>query len=380
MADTSLDPMSGHGTDKTIRVLGFEGWDSGSHRAVRESIVRHGALDWQWITLPPANWRWRLRLGAVDLVEAGHAEGALVEAWNAIFVTSLVSLSDLVALLPASLAAVPRILYMHENQAAYPAAAGRDDQRDAHAIATNLTSMLAADRIIWNSQWNHDSFITGAASMLRTAKGAVAGDMLRRVTERSQVIWPPVETPINDDDGVLHKASEAHDKGWRLVVWPHRWEHDKGPEALLTIERAQGERDRIGWILLGQQFDQQPAALAALRESAGERVLHAGHAVRSQYEAWLRAADWVCSTARHEFFGIAVVEALLAGCLPWLPERLSYPELLPRDCIGLSPATFRGDRAAMQAAIRQHLQPATATEAVMSLESAVTATSPLFCR
>ena len=35
------------------------------------------------------------------------------------------------------------------------------------------------------------------------------------------------------------------------------------------------------------------------------------------------------STARHEFFGIAVAEALRAGCLPWLPARLSYPELLP---------------------------------------------------
>jgi len=35
------------------------------------------------------------------------------------------------------------------------------------------------------------------------------------------------------------------------------------------------------------------------------------------------------STAIQENFGIAVVESVLAGCWPLLPNRLSYPELLP---------------------------------------------------
>ncbi|MDP6479703.1 MAG: DUF3524 domain-containing protein [Phycisphaerales bacterium] len=380
MSVTSAESIASDGTGKLLRILAFEAWDGGSHRAVRESIQRHASMDWHWLTLPPANWRWRLRLGATDLAAQAAGPDVLGAEWDAVFATSLVSLAELVALLPQKLAGMPRILYMHENQAAYPAAPGRGDERDAHAIATNITSMLAADRILWNSQWNLDSFMGGSSEMLRAAKGAVAREVLADILERSEVLWPPVEVPAVDDARVLHKASEAKERGLTLVVWPHRWEHDKGPGELLTIEQAQGEADRIGWILLGQQFDHRPAALEQLLESAGDRVVHAGHAARREYESWLRVADWVLSTATHEFFGIAVCEALLAGCLPWLPERLSYPELVPAGCIGRSPRNPIPDQAAMRTAIRTHLQAATAAEAVHRLESVICETPPLVCR
>ncbi len=37
------------------------------------------------------------------------------------------------------------------------------------------------------------------------------------------------------------------------------------------------------------------------------------------------------STAILENFGLAVVEAMRMGCLPLLPRRLSYPEILPQE-------------------------------------------------
>ena len=55
-----------------------------------------------------------------------------------------------------------------------------------------------------------------------------------------------------------------------------------------------------------------------------------GHAEnRADYWRVLGAADIVVSTAIQENFGISIVEAILSGCVPLLPNRLSYPELIP---------------------------------------------------
>ena len=52
---------------------------------------------------------------------------------------------------------------------------------------------------------------------------------------------------------------------------------------------------------------------------------------RAEYQAALSASDVAVSTAHHEFFGIAMVEAVAAGCFPLTPRRLAYPEVLGTD-------------------------------------------------
>jgi hypothetical protein len=260
---------------------------------------------------------------------------------------------------------------MHENQAAYPSAAGRADPRDAHAAVTNLTSMLAADVVLWNSSWNRASFLEAMEAVLRARTDQADTGMLEEIRSKSSIAWPPVECPTASDPEVLHNASKARARGLTLVAWPHRWEHDKGPDELLRIEHEYGAEARIGWVLLGEQFDRQPPAFRQLLEHAGDRVLHAGTAARGVYETWLVACDWVVSTANHEFFGIAVTEALLAGCMPWLPERLSYPELVPAAFRGYSPMQPPDEPEAMIAAIRAHVSNARAETAVRRIEAAI---------
>ena len=50
---------------------------------------------------------------------------------------------------------------------------------------------------------------------------------------------------------------------------------------------------------------------------------------KQDYFNWLSRSDIVISTAVQENFGISVVEAVRYGCFPLLPDRLSYPELIP---------------------------------------------------
>ena len=65
------------------------------------------------------------------------------------------------------------------------------------------------------------------------------------------------------------------------------------------------------------------------RTRLATRLEHFGFADLELYRGLLNQATIVVSTAKHEFFGVAVVEAMAAGAAPVLPNDLSYPELIP---------------------------------------------------
>ncbi len=347
------------------RVLAFQPWDDGSHRAVRAAIERHGRLDWSFRCLPGRGPRWRLRHASLRFAEG--IRGMSAEEWEgvaAIHATSMLDLAVLRAVLPRGRRDLGMVLSMHENQVAYPTASGtsaRDRDRDGHLAFTNLASIEAADRVVWNSGWNRDSFIEGMAAILRHAPEPVDDRWVARLEARSVVVPPPIEMAEVRMAGTAGEAARAeaaevlHNTaggsysgppearaGLVRVAWPHRWEHDKGPEELLGLadeawEREQAGGPRIRWWLLGQRFNAVPDALKLMLERHSPRIEHAGPLPRRDYLEALHGCDWVLSTARHEFYGMAVVEALMAGCLPWLPERLSYPGLVPAESFGLNP-------------------------------------------
>ena len=81
----------------------------------------------------------------------------------------------------------------------------------------------------------------------------------------------------------------------------------------------------------------------AARDWLAPRAIWWGYAPdAASYGGLLHQADIVVSTALQEFFGIAVLEAMYCGCVPVLPHRLAYPELLPETlrerCLYAAPA------------------------------------------
>jgi len=307
-----------------------------------------------------------MAISAIEMTDEVKKQG--IEKPDAIFVTSLTDVAALRSALPQGWRDVPIILYMHENQLAYPTS----DERDASFAFTNLQSVVTADLAIFNSKWNLDSFIAGIESLLEKSWDTSLNNIGERVRAISTVAWVPIELPP-EDLRVLHNTNNAgrsNESGPIRIVWPHRWEHDKGPEKLLQLAREHSEKLNLRWIILGEQFTEIPESLKVFRDEFRERIDHMGYVEsKGEYWKWLSKADWVLSTADHEFFGIAVVEALLAGCLPWLPQKLSYPELLPACARGLTPT--KDPVQEITPSIYEHLRKAMAKNATERIDTLI---------
>jgi len=306
------------------RILLLEPYYGGSHRHFLEGLQQHVPAQYELLTLPARKWKMRMQLSAPWFVEQLKKLPPAEWSFDAVLCSSYVD----VAVLRALLVKVPgwnreaRIyLYFHENQLAYPERHAADSRQFA---AINFHSALAADSIAFNSAYNAQTFLDGCRKYLKSAASEVSlhglADELHR---KSRILFPGIDFPER-----THRHGPAH-AGSPVVVWNHRWEHDKNPDrfvqALTELERR-GVDFRL--IVAGESFRDVPACFARIRELFAARLLHFGYVPSyPEYLALLARGDLVVSTALHEFYGIAIIEAVRAGCRPLLPNRLSYPEL-----------------------------------------------------
>jgi len=152
----------------------------------------------------------------------------------------------------------------------------------------------------------------------------------QQVRATSRVSYFPLELPPRPVRPARDPAQPLH------IVWPHRWEHDKDPEQFLRAVTELAEHGLNFTVsMLGEQYSEEPDGVVAARAALGEeRVEQWGRLQdRNDYLTLLARADVVVSTARHEFYGVAVLEAAWLGCFPLLPASLVYPELYPSECL-----------------------------------------------
>jgi glycosyltransferase involved in cell wall biosynthesis len=116
-----------------------------------------------------------------------------------------------------------------------------------------------------------------------------------------------------------------------LIIWNHRWEFDKSPDQFFqALDAALANGAEFLLALLGENFQAVPKAFERARVRYGKRIVQYGYVQsREEYMRWLKRGAIVISTARQENFGIAVVEAIRFGCVPLLPDRVAYPEIIP---------------------------------------------------
>lgn len=313
-----------------MRLILVEPYAGGSHRAWAEGYARHSRHDVHLVTHEGRFWRWRMRGGALTLAEEIEQVVARVGRPDALLVSDMVDLPALLGFSRHVIGDAPVALYLHENQLLYPAAgsSGRSvgpwtADREAWSWV-NWLSLAAADRVLFNSAHHRDALLAALPSLLARAPDRDHGHRLEAVVRASSVLHVGVEL-AGLADGIRPPQGDAP-----LVLWNQRWDHDKDPTSFFAmLDRLAGEGVGFRVALAGENERRDPREFLEGRRRLGDRVVHVGHLPRDDYVQLLLASDVVVSTASHEFFGVATVEAIAAGAVPVLPDRLSYPELLP---------------------------------------------------
>lgn len=333
------------------RILLLSAYDAASHQHWRQQLyVMFAQCHWTTLSLPARYFAWRVRGNSLSW--AFNHRHELTDNHDLVIATSLCDLASLRGFVP-ELARIPTLLYFHENQLAYP------DSGQQHASVepamVNLYSALCADRLAFNSEWNRRSFLSGIEALLRKLPDAVPAGLPALLHAKSTVLPVPLGDELFEADARTGRDSRVSLPASLNVrfknpqpltevascielIWNHRHEHDKGPERLLLTVQALIQRGlRFRLHLLGQRFRQRPAAFVQLEQQLADYYAAQGMEPginrfiedRQEYEAILRAADMVLSTADHDFQGLSMLEAAALGCIAIAPDALAYPEYLP---------------------------------------------------
>lgn len=319
-----------------MRILLLSGYDAGSHRRWREGLVMgFPEHHWTTLTLPARYFSWRVRGNSLTWA---YSERECLEAgYDLLIATSMVDLSALRGMVP-TLAAIPTLVYFHENQFAYPKSDHQHSSVEPQIL--NLYSALCADAVVFNSDYNRQSFLTGVSQLMAKLPDHVPPGIAERLADNSVVLPVPLEDRCFDSIESLHQQPEPI--AWRdrdtnkaarplRLLWAARFEYDKGGERLLLILKAlkkQGVAFELA--LLGQSFRHSPVVFDDIAQLFADELVQFGYEPSLvRFKAYLSQADIVLSTAIHEFQGLAVLEAVAAGCIPVVPNRLAYPDFYP---------------------------------------------------
>lgn len=309
-----------------LRVLVLEPYFTGSHRGWAEGWRANSIHDLHLLTQPGTHWRHRMMAAAVPLAEATRDHVAGHGPPDVVVASDMVDLAGYLGLCRAELAAVPTVVYFHENQLTQPVSPnGVGGLRDRHLAWTNWRSLLAADEVWFNSAWQRDSMHDALRELL--ADGPAEDDQTP-LLERARGRWRV--RPLGCDlAGLLDSGACGDPDDPPLLVWNHRWAHDKGLDvAVRSLRTLADEGVAFRLAVVGTDDHHDPSRADRMLEPLGDRVVHRGWMPEGEYRELLCRADVVLASARQENFGIAVVEAVAAGCVPVVPDAMAYPETI----------------------------------------------------
>ena len=302
-----------------MKLLFIEPFYSGSHKAFADGLIRHSAHNIDMLTMPGVNWNWRTRGAAFYFSQAIDD----FEKYDGIITTSLMRLADFRAFTGNRLP--PVMVYFHENQLTYPLAP--KEKRNQYLCMGDISTALCADRVVFNSNFQMGAFFEAIESNLSNVPDYPPDWVLDEIKPKSAVIYPGCSFEVKP--GKMEKNSLEPP----LIIWNHRWSYDKNAASFfhaLEVLKANNIDFRVA--IMGENSAFVPETFVNAQQVFKKEIVHFGYETDyGHYIDWLRKGDIVISTAIQENFGISVVEAIHYGCIPLLPDRLSYPEIIAKE-------------------------------------------------
>ncbi|KAM4731081.1 tRNA-queuosine alpha-mannosyltransferase isoform 1-T1 [Anableps anableps] len=347
-------------------VLLVEAFYGGSHKQLID-LLKENIDGCSVFTLPAKKWHWRARTAALYFSQTIPA----CSSYRVLFSSSVLNLCELVALRP-DLARLKKVLYFHENQLVYPVR--KDQERDFQYGYNQVLSCLVSDVVVFNSRFNMESFLSSILSFMKKIPDHRPKDLDRLIRPKCVVLNYPVQFPdvssllpehklrrlrpsaetnqqqtsrceeapvqsSSDPRSVPTPVQDSESVKPLHIVWPHRWEHDKNPELFFEILMKLKEKQLdFKLSVLGETFTDVPEIFSSSQSLLQSNILNWGFlSSKDQYLKVLCDADVVVSTSKHEFFGVAMLEAVHCGCFPLCPKALVYPEIFPDQYLYSTP-------------------------------------------
>lgn len=309
------------------KIVVVEPFYGGSHKQWTDGVIslfQDLGHEVTLLSLPSRHWKWRM-YGAANFLAEKFLELNLEP--DVLIASDMIDLPAFVGIARKQLQNAKINVYFHENQLTYPWSPTDEDvrlHRDQSYGMINLRTALIADEVFFNSEYHRDSFISAIKDFIDQFPDAVNKEWGRIVENKSSVLY------LGMDLSELLRYDKGEDS---ILLWNHRWEYDKNPEGFYSaLVKLRDENVKFKLIICGEKNRKYPEVFDDLKETFEREIIHFGYVEdKSGYDDLLEMATILPVTCNQDFFGGSVVEAIAAGCIPILPNRLAYPEQIDKN-------------------------------------------------
>lgn len=160
---------------------------------------------------------------------------------------------------------------------------------------------MVADIILFNSNYNRISFLDNIKNVVKLFPDYKPKNLRQTIEPKCQVLYYPLTYP-DIKTAIIPKCNILH------IIWPHRWEFDKGPEDFFkTLYYLKEGNVPFRLSVLGETFKDVPEVFCNAKKDFENEIVHFGFVQnKNDYYKILMSGHVVVSTAKHEFFGVSL--------------------------------------------------------------------------